>query len=255
LIFITPDNAGSAFSYYFLFFGQLGLKAGIAALFKLHPTPGQVSSTVKFLRQQSTADAHLSPAQAVLLVLLARGPQTPVEALKELLPALGAALLSARADVRSAACPGVGPVALGATVVSTQSREGLSRGAACAVVALGSGAVGGGSGTGPTGSLALRRLSDGCDLRDRKGRRRWFLPSELALLGASLEATPLHLACLWGCPVEVVSALVARAPEALSKLDALGRSPLAIAAEVRRFVKFVAYIFIFLHSHWPRPLL
>ena len=82
------------------------------------------------------------------------------------------------------------------------------------------------------GSFCTLLCSDGELLKDREAQPLRVLASELAAAGASLDATPVALALISGCSLGVVSALVARAPEALSKLDALGRTPLAVAAEV-----------------------
>ena len=93
--------------------------------------------------------------------------------------------------------------------------------------------VGAGGQGGPVGSCTLRRSRDGQALEDRPGQLKWFKMSGLALAGPSLRATPLLLACLSGCPGEVVSLLLARQPEAVAMADALGRTPLVVACEVR----------------------
>ncbi len=113
-------------------------------------------------------------------------------------------------------------------MVFVYSNSARSRSVVHEVVAMGDGS----SESGPAGTCSLRRVSDGALLTNEEGRAEWFASTALALAGSPLEATLLHLALLLRCPWELVSALVARAPEALSKLDALGRSPLAIAAEV-----------------------
>jgi hypothetical protein len=65
------------------------------------------------------------------------------------------------------------------------------------------------------------------------GKVKWVSLAGLALAGAPLGASPLLLACLGGCPLEVVALLLARQPEAAAKVDNMGRTPLAVACEVK----------------------
>ena len=84
----------------------------------------------------------------------------------------------------------------------------------------------------PVGSCLLVRCRDGQALLEPSGQPKWVPMSGLALAGAPLGATPLLLACLSGCPVEVVALLLARQPEAAAMVDGMGRTPLALACEV-----------------------
>jgi hypothetical protein len=95
--------------------------------------------------------------------------------------------------------------------------------------------VGTGNNGGPFGSCTLRRFRDGLVLEDSPSHPKWIRTSGLAVAGACLRASIVHLACLAGCSCEVVSLLLAKLPEMASKVDALGRTPLAVACEVRRF--------------------
>jgi len=142
-----------------------------------------------------------------------------VGALEALLAVTDPAALAAPAPSPGAACPGEGPIKEGSRVVPTRGGCGLVRGKVYYVASVG-------------GSFCMLLCSDGELLKDREAQPLRVLASELAAAGASLDATPVALALISGCSLGVVSALVARAPEALSKLDALGRTPLAVAAEV-----------------------
>ena len=162
--------------------------------------------------------------------LLVRGPEA-WGTLEALLPSVDPGVLSTLAPSSVLALPSQGPISVGARVVPSRSTADLFRSVVHEVVAMGDGS----SESGPAGTCSLRRVSDGALLKNEAGQAEWFAVTALALAGAPLEATPLHLALLLRCPWEVVSALVARAPEALSKLDALGRSPQSTASEVFPF--------------------
>ena len=151
--------------------------------------------------------------------LVSRGPAAEEGALEVLLAAVDPAALASPAPSPLAACPGEGAVTAGALVVPRRGGCGLVQGAVHTVASV-------------QGGLCTLLAGGGSLVEDGEGKALLVPTGDLALAGAPLEATPLHLALLLRCPWEVVSALVARAPEALSKLDALGRSPLAVAAEV-----------------------
>ena len=160
--------------------------------------------------------------------LVSRGLSATASALQPLL--LASADL-APVDVSWAKCPAEGQVTEGARVV---------------------GRPGGGSGLVPgdvhlvqevdtycnEGSCRLVRCRDGQALLEPSGQPKWGPLSGAARAGAPLGATPLLLACLSGCPVEVVALLWARQPEAAAMVDGMGRTPLALACEVTDSVSF-----------------
>jgi hypothetical protein len=137
-------------------------------------------------------------------------------------------VLSASLSSVALALPGQGPIAVGGRIISSRSSRALFRSVVHEVVALGDGSPG----SGPAGTCSLRRFSDGDLLRDSEGQSLWFPTNGLTPAGGSLEGNAVHLALLLQCPWEFVQAIIKRAPEALSKLDALGRTPLTVAAEV-----------------------
>ena len=151
-------------------------------------------------------------------------------ALEALLAVTDPAALSASAPSPGAACPGEGPIKEGSRVVPTRGGCGLVRGKVYFVASV-------------REVLCTLRSSDDKLVKDPEDQPLWIPASELAAAGAPLDATPVALALISGCSLGVVSALVARAPEALSKLDALGRTPLAVAAEVQSHASFFNKIF------------
>ena len=151
--------------------------------------------------------------------LVSRGPSATASALSPLL--LASADL-APVDVFWAKCPAEGEVKAGARVVARP---------------------GGGTGLVPGDvhqvqevdwkNCRLVRCRDGQALLEPSGGAKWVSLAGLALAGAPLGASPLLLACLGGCPLEVVALLLARYPEAAAKVDNMGRTPLALACEVK----------------------
>ena len=157
---------------------------------------------------------------------VSRGPSATASALQPLL--LASADL-APVDVSWAKCPAEGQVTEGARVVGRPGGgSGLVPGDVHLVTRVGSGDSDGG----PKGSCRLVRCRDGQAHLEPSGQPKWVPMSGLALAGAPLGATPLLLACLSGCPVEVVALLLARQPEAAAMVDGMGRTPLALACEV-----------------------
>ena len=152
---------------------------------------------------------------------VSRGPEASAAALSPLVEAVGAALASI-VECPWAAVPKEGEVVLSARVVNKRGGgTGLVPGEVHVVDQVGG------------GRCTLRRCRDGQALLDLSGRPKWFPMSGLALAGGPLQATPLLLSCLLGCPGEVVSLVLARQPEAAAMVDALGRTPLVVACEVR----------------------
>ena len=163
-----------------------------------------------------------------MLCFVSRGPSATASALQPLL--LASADL-APVDVSWAKCPAEGQVTEGARVVGRPGGgSGLVPGDVHLVQQLGTGTDFGNGG--PVGSCRLVRCRDGQALLEPSGQPKWVPMSGLALAGAPLGATPLLLACLSGCPVEVVALLLARQPEAAAMVDGMGRTPLALACEV-----------------------
>ena len=159
--------------------------------------------------------------------LVSRGPSATASALSPLL--LASADL-APVDVFWAKCPAEGEVKAGARVVARPGGgTGLVPGDVHEVQEVGTGY----SGSGPVGSCRLVRCRDGQALLEPSGGAKWVSLAGLALAGAPLGASPLLLACLGGCPLEVVALLLARQPEAAAKVDNMGRTPLALACEVK----------------------
>jgi len=172
----------------------------------------------------------LPPPQVSLVALLARGSQVTTEAMATMLPAIEPELLVAPAESMFAARPGKEGVGVeqGALVVFVVY-EGIPRGLVCRVISLS-----GGGGTGRSVTCSLQRLIDGKVLMDETGLdKKWFPVRSLAKAKGPLGATPLHLACLFGCMGGVVAALAEHNPDAGEAVDAFGRIPLAIASEVR----------------------
>jgi len=172
--------------------------------------------------------------------LLARGPEAAA-ALDALIATLDPSALLGPCAAAFVAVPGSGSVTEGARVVSVRGSEGLVCGVVYEVVAAsgqGQPATGFGFGASPrqgTGSksqVTLRRSIDGTLLVDSDGRPKQFSAGGLALAGASLEATLLHLVVLLGWPLTTVSNLLARQPRSAAALDSLGRTPLGIAVKV-----------------------
>ena len=164
--------------------------------------------------------------------LISRGPSATASALSPLL--LASADL-APVDVFWAKCPAEGEVKAGARVVARPGGgTGLVPGDVHQVQEVGDGRDEqyGGNG-GPVGSCRLVRCRDGQALLEPSGETKWVSLAGLALAGAPLGASPLLLACLGGCPLEVVALLLARQPEAAAKVDNMDRTPLAVACEVK----------------------
>jgi hypothetical protein len=155
--------------------------------------------------------------------LVSRGPSATASALSPLL--LASADL-APVDVFWAKCPAEGEVKAGARVVARPGGgTGLVPGDVHQVHEVGEfGSI--------TGRCRLVRCRDGQALLEPSGGAKWVSLAGLALAGAPLGASPLLLACLGGCPLEVVALLLARQPEAAAKVDNMGRTPLALACEV-----------------------
>ena len=163
--------------------------------------------------------------------LVSRGPSATASALSPLL--LASADL-APVDVFWAKCPAEGEVKAGARVVARPGGgTGLVPGDVHQVQEVGTGSQGFGGNGGPVGSCRLVRCRDGQALLEPSGGAKWVSLAGLALAGAPLGASPLLLACLGGCPLEVVALLLARQPEAAAKVDNMGRTPLALACEVK----------------------
>ena len=152
--------------------------------------------------------------------MVSRGPEATAAALSPLVEAVGA--LASIVECPWAAVPTEGVVVMGARVVGKRGGGiGLVPGEVHVVDQV-------------SGSrCSLRRFRDGQALLDLSGQPKWFPMSGLALAGGPLQATPLLLSCLLGCPGEVVSLVLARQPEAAAMVDALGRTPLVVACEVR----------------------
>ena len=160
--------------------------------------------------------------------LVSRGPSATASALSPLL--LASADL-APVDVFWAKCPAEGEVKAGARVVARPGGgTGLVPGDVHQVQEMGTSSDSNG---GPVGSCRLVRCRDGQALLEPSGGAKWVSLAGLALAGAPLGASPLLLACLGGCPLEVVALLLARQPEAAAKVDNMGRTPLAVACEVK----------------------
>ena len=157
----------------------------------------------------------------MLVTLLSRGAKVTPAAVAPLLRALPESLLLLAADSSFAARPGEGKVTEGALVVAIDGS--LLQGFVHRVIEMGKGYS--------MGTCSLRRSCDGKDLMEA-GEPKWFPVASLAVAGGALAATPLHLGCLFGCSGAVVAALAEGNPLACGALDALGRTPLAIAAEV-----------------------
>ncbi len=173
--------------------------------------------------------------------LVSRGPSATASALQPLL--LASADL-APVDVSWAKCPAEGEVTEGARVVGRPGGgSGLVPGDVHLVLQVGGVKSFSGNG-GPEGSCRVVRCRDGQALLEPSGQPKWVPVSGLALAGAPLGATPLLLACLSGCPVEVVALLLARQPEAAAMVDGMGRTPLALACEVTGIFQLSLYFFL-----------
>ena len=178
---------------------------------------------------QSTAATLVNNSQASLVAVLARGPEATSGAMA-MLPAIAPELLVAPAECMFAARPGEVGVGVeeGALVVFVVE-AGIPRGLVCQVIEMGDGHQYGGQ----KGTCWLRRLIDGKTLMDESGpNEKWVPVRSLAKAQGPLGATPLHLACLFGCAGGVVAALAERNPKACEAVDAFGRTPLSIAAQV-----------------------
>ena len=150
-----------------------------------------------------------------------------------MLPTIAPELLVAPAEFMFAARPGKEGVGVeeGALVVFVVE-EGIPRGLVCRVVKMG-------ERYGAPGTCSLQRLIDGKTLLDATGHNeKWFPVRSLAKAEGPLGATPLHLACLFGCAGGVVAALAEHNPKAGETVDAFGRTRLSISAQVQ-----------FTHSH------
>ena len=156
---------------------------------------------------------------------MARGSEVTVEAVHALLADIDPGVPVASDLV---AVPGEGAVTEGARVVAVRDGMGLVRGIVYLVTSMGGGFLGRSDGT-----CTLMRAYDGKEFKDKSGGVKWFPVDSLAVAGGGLEATPLHLAVLFGCPGSVIEALADRNPTACKALDKLGRTPLAIGARVR----------------------
>ena len=188
--------------------------------------------------------------------MVSRGPEATAAALSPLVEAVGA--LASIVECPWAAVPKEGEVVLGARVVGKRGGGfGLVPGEVHVVDQVGTGkASWDRRNHGPLGSCTLRRCRDGQALLDLSGQPKWFPMSGLALAGGPLQATPLLLSCLLGCPGEVVSLVLARQPEAAAMVDALGRTPLVVACEVRgRSLSLSHPLCTFLFSSLCTPLL
>ena len=164
-----------------------------------------------------------------------------------MLPAIAPELLVAPAESMFAARSGEEGVGLekGALVVFV-THEGIPRGLVCRVVKMGDGSKSGG----PKGICTLQRLIDGKTLMDESGGIKWFPVRSLAKAEGPLGATPLHLACLFGCAGGVVAALAERNPKAGEAVDAFGRTPLSIAAQVHYTQSRNSSLGFLFHSTW-----
>ena len=122
-----------------------------------------------------------------------------------------------------------GTVAEGSSVVGTMSFEGWPRGSVARVVGeeckyeyghvrfLG---------------WVLERACDGQRLRG-PGDKGSFPKDSVAVAGGALGGSLLHAAVMFHCSADVVGAVLEAAPGAVESSDALGRSPLTLALEVR----------------------
>ena len=133
---------------------------------------------------------------------------------------LDSELLATPMDSPFVARPGAGEVKEGSLVVAVQDSPGLVRGLVHMVITV------------QSCSCTLWRLVGGQELRDERGRSNSVPVGTLAVAGEPLGATPLHLACLFGCSGAVLAAMGERNPMAYGMLDKHGRTPLAIAAAV-----------------------
>ena len=78
----------------------------------------------------------------------------------------------------------------------------------------------------------LERACDGQRLRG-PGDKGLFPQDSVAVAGGALGGSLLHAAVMFRCSADVVGAVLEAAPGAVESSDALGRSPLTLALEVR----------------------
>ena len=115
-----------------------------------------------------------------------------------------------------------GTVAVGSLVVGTMSFEGWPRGSVARVV-----------GKDKYYHWVLERACDGQRLRGPGYYQGSFPMDTVALAGGALGGSLLHAAVMFHCSADVVGAVLEAAPGAVESSDALGRTPLALALEVR----------------------
>ena len=117
-----------------------------------------------------------------------------------------------------------GTVAVGSLVVGIRSFEGWPRGSVARVVD-------------EIYGLVLERACDGQRLRG-PGREGSFPMDSVAVAGGALGGSLLHAAAMFRCSADVVGAVLEAAPRSAEASDALGRTPLALALEVRAQVTY-----------------
>ena len=115
-----------------------------------------------------------------------------------------------------------GTVAVGSLVVGTMSFEGWPRGSVARVVDK----------EFIIGGWKLERACDGQRLLG-PGDKGLFPKVTVAVAGGALGGSLLHAAVMFHCSADVVGAVLEAAPGAVESSDALGRTPLALALEVR----------------------
>ena len=113
-----------------------------------------------------------------------------------------------------------GTVAKGSLVVGTRSFEGCPRGSVARVVGK------------EYDRWLLERACDGQRLLGPKYQGS-FPKDSVAVAGGALGGSLLHAAVMFHCSADVVGAVLEAAPGAVESSDALGRTPLALAFEVR----------------------
>ena len=64
------------------------------------------------------------------------------------------------------------------------------------------------------------------------------------MAGGALGSSLLHAAAMFHCSADVVGAVLEAAPGAVESSDALGRTPLALALEVRAQATYDFFIFL-----------
>ena len=115
-----------------------------------------------------------------------------------------------------------GFVDVGSLVVGLRSFKGWPQGSVARVVGVGEKYDG----------WVLERACDGQRLIG-PGREGSFPRRSVAVAGGALGSSLLHAAAMFHCSADVVGAVLEAAPRSAEASDALGRTPLALALEVR----------------------